>query len=98
MPTADPVTFSADLAKHVSTLSLAALVLFLALVDSFRQTLIAGGPTTMTTGALLQLGASLVLSVLGLLLFRFGSLLHSILVVISYAAFCLSMMVAMLLY
>jgi hypothetical protein len=87
-----------ELLKHVSTLNLAALVLFLALVDSFRQTLLAGGSTGTTTWALALLGVSLLLSLLGLLLFQVGPLLRFIFVVTSYASFGIGVGLAVFLY
>ncbi len=53
-----------DLLKHVSTLNVAALVLFIALVEDFRPT--AEVAATAPVGALTFFGVSLLLSVLGL--------------------------------
>ena len=74
-------------------------MLFLALVDSFRQTLLAGGSTGTTTWALALLGISLVLSVVGLLLFQVGGpLLRFIFVVTSYLSFCIGVVLAVFIY
>ena len=78
-----------DLLKHVSTLDLAALVLFAALIQNFAKALLAGVNLVPSTGALLMFGLSLLFSVLGLLLFPF--IRHLVLVPIPSAClFCCS--------
>jgi hypothetical protein len=80
---------SFDLLKHVSTLNLAALVLLLALIENYREVLLAGLSIGPSTGALLMFGLSLLLSVLGLILFTFIRCLFVVpyLVVVSYVLF-----------